>query len=282
MKRFTGLCAGVLTVVLGGGAALAQPVIAPGGCATPPPPCQAGPGPCTAPNPSGAEGAGSESNPYPSMNPSQSAEAAPGAGNEAPPTPEGSGAAFANEGAPRAGATGNTMTAGGTGLASATATGGVTTNQTAFGNNGLILPGLLTAAQVDGAVPANRLFVDYGYFNEFRSVAATATLTPAARGTLQPTVQSRTIDGFNLNRYDFGVEKTFFNGCASVMVRAPILEAADNVAGQPIDGFGDVEAGIKCEILRDCETGDALTGGCDVAIPTGRAETFTVAAFNNG
>jgi len=113
----------------------------------------------------------------------------------------------------------------------------------------LILPGLFTSASAESARPTDRLFVDYGYFDRFKATGGT---------------------GFNLNTFDFGVEKTILDGRGSVYVRVPFLAVSDNTTGQPMDGIGDVNGGIKYALLLDRETGSALSAGLTVSAPTAR------------
>jgi hypothetical protein len=125
----------------------------------------------------------------------------------------------------------------------------------------LILPGLFTAAVVESAQPADRIFTEYGYFSGFR------VTSPLGFGG--------SVMGFNLNYWDFGVEKAFFDGRASIVLHVPVLDATANSTGIPIDGFGDITAGIKVAVLRDCETGTTLSAGMLVSAPTARNEVFT-------
>ncbi len=169
----------------------------------------------------------------------------------------------------------NNTTSAGTGLTSTT---GVTTGTVASGyvlNKGtgsassgfstaqqaVILPGLFTAINAEGAQPIDRIFASYGYFNNFKVASP-----PGA--------------GFDLNRFDIGAEKTLFDGRASIYVRVPFLYATDNTSGQPVDGLGDISAGFKYALLRDEETGSTLTAGMTVSAPTARDAVSTVAKFN--
>src|SRR5262249_12299648 len=88
-------------------------------------------------------------------------------------------------------------------------------------------------------------------------------------------------DGFNLNTYTVGLEKTLFDGRASVYVRIPVLEATQNVSGQAIDGLGDVSAGFKFALLADRETGSTFTGGLTVSAPTARDTIITSTRQNS-
>jgi hypothetical protein len=132
-----------------------------------------------------------------------------------------------------------------------------TTNTTTTTTSPLILPGLFTASQAQAALPLDRVFFNYGFFEGF-----------AIRNAPAP-------EAFNLNIFNVGGEKTFFDGRASVYVQVPLLEATDNTSGQPIDGLGDVTAGLKVALLMDQNTGTALTAGFTVSAPTGRATILT-------
>jgi len=121
----------------------------------------------------------------------------------------------------------------------------------------LILPGLFTASQAQAALPLDRVFFNYGFFEGF-----------AIRNSQPP-------EAFNLNIFNVGVEKTFFDGRASVYVQVPLLDATDNTSGQPINGLGDITAGLKAALLMDQDTGSALTAGFTISAPTGRASILT-------
>jgi hypothetical protein len=122
----------------------------------------------------------------------------------------------------------------------------------------LIIPGLFTAASVQSVMPMDRVSFDYGYFNRF---AISSPTGPTA--------------GFNLNQFNIGIEKTIFNGMASVYVSVPFLSATDNISGQDINGLGDVNVGFKVLFFQDKETGTALSGGMTVAAPTAHSTTFS-------
>jgi hypothetical protein len=167
------------------------------------------------------------------------------------------------------------VAAAGTGLASATAVATQTaSNGTTTINNvtttssqtPLVLPGLFTAINPESALPVDRVFLGYGYFDSFR-VRQSVGLTPVTRS------------GFNLNRLDVGAEKTFLNGLGSIYVRMPFLDATDNSANLPIDGMGDISAGLKFSLLASKETGSTLTAGMTVSAPTSRDLHVTTSSF---
>jgi hypothetical protein len=149
--------------------------------------------------------------------------------------------------------------------AAATTKGGLTSFQTFTPQLPVIMPGLLTAATTQSARPMDRVFLGYSYLDSFQVVRQQAFVSETALG---PTSRG---PGFNLNRFDVGFEKTFFEGRASVYVLAPYMSTTSNVTGQSITGFGDVSAGFKFAILEDRDSGSVLTGGFTVAAPTAHA-----------
>jgi hypothetical protein len=122
----------------------------------------------------------------------------------------------------------------------------------------LIMPGLLTAATTQTVFPVDRVFFDYGYFSRF------AVTSP-----------NGAVPGFNLNQFNVGVEKTFFNGMASLYVSVPFLSATQNVSGQDLNGLGDVSAGLKLLVYQNRDTGTAFSTGFTVAAPTAHSTTVT-------
>lgn len=265
MNRRTWMCGGVLALAGMATSAAAQypPSAIPGS-----PGSMAGlQGPATAPPALGSATPSTEQVPSAPPTTPQQSQAQTQASN--PPEEPGAGA-------PNAGGSGGSyqvaLTAPATGLEAAAATGGAAGNTVSFSSSSLLLPGLFTAAQAESARPVDRVFMNYGYFDGFRSVVT--SLNPAS-----PTgqyLQSRTVSGFNLNLFEFGVEKTFLDGRASAILTVPYLDAENNITGQPIDGFGDIDAGIKFEIFADSATGSVLSAGMDVSAPTGRRSVFTV------
>src|SRR5207244_7959463 len=62
--------------------------------------------------------------------------------------------------------------------------------------------------------------------------------------------------------------KTFLDGDASVELRAPVVEQ-EGVGAVGGSDFGDVTVVLKYAFLNDEGTGDVLSGGLAVTIPTG-------------
>jgi hypothetical protein len=97
-----------------------------------------------------------------------------------------------------------------------------------------------------------------------------ATIVVPQPGTVLGQQLVRANQGFNLNRYEVGLEKTFLDGRASFYLHAPALDATQNTSDQAIDGFGDLSAGLKFVLLGEQETGSCLTAGFTASAPTAR------------
>jgi hypothetical protein len=173
----------------------------------------------------------------------------------------------------------------------------------------LILPGLFTAMVGQSAVPVDRIFFDYGYFNRVavHGVGSSAPMlvrtttthkepifdpsheiiigykTSTMVNTLGVAQSSETVSGFNLHAFNLGVEKTFLDGLASVYVTLPFLNATDNISGQQINGLGDVTAGSKLILYQSLQTGNTLTAGLTVSFPSAHAAVSnSLVQSNNG
>jgi hypothetical protein len=113
-------------------------------------------------------------------------------------------------------------------------------------------------------IPTDRVFFDYNYFNHAVQTGNSALTGGAAIG---------------LNRYTFGVEKTFFDGCCSIEVQTPIESGLNDTqffGGTTGENegtvFGDMSVTLKCLIYRcDCL---AISVGTMVDLPTAPNGTF--------
>lgn len=137
-----------------------------------------------------------------------------------------------------------------------------------------ISPGLLTSANTEGPYALDRLFFNYSYYDRFQVLFSQSNVNPADPNDPAQVTTSRG-PGFNLNRYDIGIEKTILGGMASLYLRGPFLDATNNISGVAIDGPGNVNAGIKVQLLHDERTGNILSAGLTVAAPTARDTVFT-------
>ncbi len=89
----------------------------------------------------------------------------------------------------------------------------------------------------------------------------------------------------NLNRYTFGVEKTFFSGQWSAELRVPFagtIDAVQDAASADADAteFGNLSLAIKALLIRrQCF---ALAGGLGIVFPTGDDSAVVDSTRNNG
>src|ERR1051325_9282606 len=240
--------------------------------------------------------------------PSTTKPATPDTTTTPPPSPETATPDFSGAGEFK-GTTGRTSSVvAGTGLGGAVT--GDPTVTTVFAP--LILPGLFTTAMGQSALPANRVFFDYGYFNgvAVQGVGSSApvlvqtvvtppssggggggggSFAPQAPSVPPPTVVSSVVQspafvsGFNLHTFNFGVEKTFLDGLASAYLSVPFLYATDNITGQDINGLGDINVGFKVILIQSLRTGNTLTGGFTVSCPSAHpAVSTSFAQSDNG
>jgi len=124
--------------------------------------------------------------------------------------------------------------------------------------------GYAKIADDNSPIPTDRVFFDYNYFNH-----AVGTGNSASIG---------------LNRYNFGVEKTFFGGCCSIEVQAPVETGLNN--DQNLQGtllgttaenegtvFGNMSLTLKGLIYQcDCL---AVSVGTMIDLPTAPNGSFT-------
>lgn len=109
-------------------------------------------------------------------------------------------------------------------------------------------------AEDNNPIPVDRVFFDYNMFNR------------AVEG-----VDGRVRD---LNRFTFGVEKTFFNGLTSVEIRVPFASGLNatqsSEVGASVVGteFGNVPLAFKALTFRNEE--NAVGAGVAVVLPTAR------------
>ena len=72
----------------------------------------------------------------------------------------------------------------------------------------------------------------------------------------------------NVHRETVGIEKTFLGGDASIGLRLPILETRTSHLNE--SGLGDLSVVFKYAPYINCKTGDVLSGGLVVTVPSGR------------
>jgi hypothetical protein len=96
--------------------------------------------------------------------------------------------------------------------------------------------------------PQDRVLFNYNYFRD-------AQLT-----------------GTDVHREMIGFEKTFLDGNASLGMRLPAFQTTGANSGDfNLEGFGDLNIILKYAFLNNCDTGNVLSGGMTLGVPTGRA-----------
>jgi hypothetical protein len=132
-------------------------------------------------------------------------------------------------------------------------------------------------AEDESPRPEDRVFFNYNYYSDLTgpatpfgvphtdTVNTTLNGRPATITTLVPAVPSPQTD---LHREIVGFEKTFLGGNASIELRAPVVEqiGADAIGGSD---FGDMTVVVKYAFVNDRVSGDVLSAGLAVTVPTG-------------
>jgi hypothetical protein len=110
--------------------------------------------------------------------------------------------------------------------------------------------------------PVDRVYYNYNFFS-YVNFSSNASLPPMA-----------------LHRHIFGFEKTWFDGFASVGLRLPLVE----LLGPPplaTRDFADMSIVTKMAIWNDRETGDVISCGLLITMPTGPAQELVNPGSNN-
>jgi hypothetical protein len=130
-------------------------------------------------------------------------------------------------------------------------------------------------ADNESPAPADRAFFTYNYYSRVRGIPSDPHLesfTTTVNGT--PVTVTTQVPGVaahvDVHRETAGFEKTFFDGNASFGLRAPVVE---QVGGDAFAGndFGDMTFLFKYAFLNDRQSGDTLSAGLALTVPTGPA-----------
>jgi hypothetical protein len=137
--------------------------------------------------------------------------------------------------------------------------------------------GTFKVAEDESPRPQDRVFFSYNFYGDAAGPGTNAALphvetitttlggNPALIPTFIPGVPAPRSD---VNREVIGFEKTFLDGNASIELRAPVVEQSGAGAIGGSD-FGDVTVVLKYAFLNDRGTGDVLSGGLALTVPTG-------------
>lgn len=125
-------------------------------------------------------------------------------------------------------------------------------------------------ADDQNARPQDRVFFDYNYFN---NVGANFRL-----GT--------DVSNMNVNRGVVGIEKTFFDGFASIELREPVnsLHVGGSSTPEANGSFtdvGDLTVIFKGILWQDMNNGDLVSAGLAITLPTG-PDSLGGVTFSNG
>src|SRR5262249_42289297 len=105
-------------------------------------------------------------------------------------------------------------------------------------------------------LPTDNVYLTYNYFNNLTGPSS------VANGI---TIPGATTNG---NQELFGLEKTFLDGNASIGLRVPIFQASGGDAPSDSD-IGDLSVVLKYAFINDRSTGNGLSAGLVITVPTG-------------
>ncbi len=104
----------------------------------------------------------------------------------------------------------------------------------------------------ESAMPLDRVFATFNYYDRLN-----------VPGDVQQGIHA------NLYRETVGFEKTCLDGAASVGVRAPFFQTTNSAGTLDGSDFGDLDVILKYALYRNRDTGDVLSAGLVVTLPTG-------------
>jgi len=106
-------------------------------------------------------------------------------------------------------------------------------------------------AESESPRPQNRIYYNFNYLGNIFVDVSGAGIPPA-----------------QLYRHLIGMEKTFFGGDASIGLRVPVLKLGGN-PGYDATAFGDMSILMKYALVNNADTGNVLSGGMVMRVPTG-------------
>jgi len=121
----------------------------------------------------------------------------------------------------------------------------------AAGVSAIVSRGSFRIAENESARPQDRVFCTYNFFYDING-----SLEPAGLGLPISTAQ----------REEIGFEKTFLDGNASLEMRLPFFQIHGSEGSSDI---GDLSMILKYAFLNDRETGNVVSGGIVVTVPSG-------------
>jgi hypothetical protein len=147
--------------------------------------------------------------------------------------------------------------------------------------------GAFKIADGESPRPVDRVFLNFNYFDGVTGIGgfdpATQRVASTTSTSVDPfgNVTQTTLDTVsdtaalsvparrvNVDREIFGFEKTFLDGNASIGLRAPLIQQ-DGSGAFGSDDFGDLSVVLKYAWINNRETGNVLSSGLVVTVPTG-------------
>ena len=110
-------------------------------------------------------------------------------------------------------------------------------------------------AEYESPRPVNRVFYAFNYYNDVNQA-----VNPG-------------LPGIGLYRHTIGFEKTFLDGDASFGMRLPFVRVS-GTNGADENRFSDLSLIFKYALYNDRTTGDVLSGGLVLTVPTGGGITI--------
>jgi hypothetical protein len=157
--------------------------------------------------------------------------------------------------------------------------------------------GSFNIAENESPIPRDRVFTYWNYYDRLgfpqtgpNAPITTTTTTRSFGFNVQglPIVTTTTVTTMtpgaprvSSNRETFGFEKTFLDGYASVELRAPLLQQGNGGAGFGADNFGDLTVIGKYAFILDRNTGNVLSGGLAITVPSSRSIPTTDGNFQD-
>jgi hypothetical protein len=135
--------------------------------------------------------------------------------------------------------------------------------------------------------PVDRVFMTWNYFGDIHgpqfgpndplnTTTQSQTRIPPTRGPgivattdVNTFVPAAPPTNANLNREVFGFEKTFFDGNASLEIRVPLAQLHSSADGFSSQDVGDLTIITKYAFINNRQTGNVLSGGLSITVPTG-------------
>jgi hypothetical protein len=122
---------------------------------------------------------------------------------------------------------------------------------TGTGVAALVGRGAFKIADNESPRPQDRVYLNYNYFND-----------------VNPALNAQGFPREDVHREVIGFEKTFLDGNASFGMRLPYVQVLGDGSVRRSD-LGDLTLVGKYAIINDCNTGNVLSAGLAVTLPTG-------------